>query len=88
MGVTLNFPSAMKLISLLSAAALLALGVSAFDLTFSAPVMGSYAAATAVLVALGAVRDYTPRRSYWEPGRGRTTRFPAAPARRAERLAA
>ena len=78
----------MKIISLLSATALLGFGVAALALSFSAPVMGSYAAAVSILVLLGAVRDYTPRRSSWEPGRGRTTRFPAATARRAERLAA
>jgi hypothetical protein len=79
----------MKLISILSATALVGLGVSAFALSFSAPAFGTYAASASLLVVLGAVRDYTPRRSYWEPGHGRTTRFPAAPARRQiERLAA
>ncbi len=70
----------MKLISLLSAAAVLGLGVSALAASFSAPAFGIYAAAASVLVGLGAVRDYSPRRSYWEPGSARVTRFPSAPA--------
>ena len=78
----------MKLISLLSAAALLGLGVFALDLSLSAPVLGSYAAAASILVLLGVVRDYSPRRSSWEPGRARVTRFPSAPIRTVERLAA
>lgn len=78
----------MKIISFLSAAAVLGLGVSALAATFGAPSLGSYAAAASVLVVLGAVRDYSPRRSYWEPGRATVTRFPSAPARSAARLAA
>jgi hypothetical protein len=86
--VTINVPSAMKLISLLSAAAFLALGVSLLALNFGAPAVGSYAAAASVLVLLGAVRDYTPRRSCWEPGRTSAARFPSASAGQPERLAA
>jgi Mn2+/Fe2+ NRAMP family transporter len=78
----------MKLIPFLSAAAFLALGVSLLALSLGAQAVGSYATAAAVLVLLGAVRDYTPRRSCWEPGRARTARFPSAPAGRSERLAA
>jgi len=78
----------MKIISFLSAAALVVLGVSAFALSFSAPAIGSYAAAASLLVVIGAVRDYSPRAARWEPGRNRVSRFPAAPARRTERLAA
>lgn len=78
----------MKLISFLSAAAFLGLGVSVFALSINAHVLGSYAAAASLLVLLGAVRDYSPRRSYWEPGRVGTVRFPTAPAGRVDRLAA
>jgi hypothetical protein len=86
--INLNASSAMKLISLLSAAALLGLGVFALDLSLSSHVLGSYAAAASILVVLGAVRDYAPRRSAWEPGRGNVTRFPSAPVRDPARLAA
>lgn len=78
----------MKLISYLSAAAFAGLGVSLFALPFSAAAIGSFGAAASVLIVLGAVRDYSPRRSYWEPGQARTTRFPTAPARPSDRLAA
>jgi hypothetical protein len=78
----------MKLISFLSAAAVLGLGVFALDLSLSAYVLSSYAVATSILVVLGVVRDYSPRRSYWEPGRSNVTRFPSAPARQMARLAA
>lgn len=78
----------MKLISFLSAAAFLGLGVSVFALSINAHVLGSYAAAASLLVLLGAVRDYSPRRSYWEPRQARTVRFPTAPAGRVDRLAA
>lgn len=78
----------MKLISFLSAAAFLGLGVSLLALPFSAGALASYAAAASALVVLGAVRDYTPRRSYWEPGQARTTRFPSSPAGSTQRLAA
>ena len=78
----------MKLISLLSAAALLGLGVFALDLSLSAFVLGSYAATASIFVVLGVVRDYSPRRSCWEPGPSNTTRFPSTPAREVDRLAA
>ena len=78
----------MKLISFLSAAAFLGLGVSAFALSVNAHVLESYAAAASVLVLLGAVRDYSPRRSYWEPRPASTVRIPTAPAGRVDRLAA
>jgi len=87
-GVTINSPSAMKLISFLSAAAFIALGVSLLALSLGASAVGSYATAASTLVVLGAVRDYTPRRSCWEPGRTGTARFPSAPAGHSERLAA
>lgn len=78
----------MKLISLLSAAALLGLGVFALDLSFSAHVLSSYAAAASILVVLGAVRDYSPRRAYWEPAPAGVTRFPSTPVTPPARLAA
>ena len=78
----------MKHISFLSAAAFLGLGVFAVALSVNAHVLGSYAAASSLLVLLGAVRDYSPRRSYWEPRPAGTVRFPAAPAGRVDRLAA
>ena len=78
----------MKTISFLSAAAFVALGVSFLAASFSASALGSYAAAASVLIVLGAVRDYSPRRSYWEPGQARTTRFPAAATQASDRMAA
>ena len=78
----------MKLITFLSAAALAGLGVSLLALIVSAQSLGGFAATASVAVLLGAVRDYTPRRSSWEPGRARATPFPAAAARQTERLAA
>lgn len=77
----------MKIISLLSAAASLGLGVSLLALSLGAQPEGCYAATASMLVLLGAVRDYSPRRSAWEP-QGAITRFPSAPARHEERLAA
>ena len=77
----------MKLISLLAAAASLGLGVSLLALSLGAQPEGCYAATASMLVLLGAVRDYTPRRSAWEPRRA-IVRFPTAPARQVERLAA
>jgi len=77
----------MKIISFLSAAASLGLGVSLLALTLGAQPEACYAATASLLVLLGAVRDYSPRRAAWEPRRA-TVRFPTAPARREERLAA
>lgn len=78
----------MKLISFLSAAAVLALGVSLLAASLNAEATGSYAAAASLLIVLGAVRDYSPRRSYWEPGRSRAVRFPSARRTPDRRLAA
>lgn len=78
----------MKLISYLSAAAVLGLGVSALALSLNAPTLGIYAAAASVLVVLGVVRDYSPRRSVWEPGPARVTRFPVPTPHTSARLAA
>ena len=78
----------MKLISYLSAAAFVGLGVFLLALALDAGVLGSYAATASVLIVLGAVRDYSPRRSHWEPGQSRTTRFPASSDRPSDRLAA
>jgi hypothetical protein len=78
----------MKLITFLSAAAFLGLGVSLLALAFNPGAVGGFATTASVLVLLGAVRDYTPRRSCWEPQGASTTRFPTSPALQAERLAA
>jgi hypothetical protein len=78
----------MKLISFLAASATVGLALSALDLSFSAPALGTYATAASLLVVLGAVRDYRPRRAYWEPASARTTRFPGAAAPEGHRLAA
>ena len=77
----------MKIISFLSAAASLGLGVSLLALTLGAQPEACYAATASLLVLLVAVRDYSPRRSAWEP-RPAIARFPSAPARHVERLAA
>jgi hypothetical protein len=78
----------MKLITFLSAAALAGLGVSLLSLIFGAQSLGGFALTASVVVLLGAVRDYTPRRSYWEPRSALAARFPAAIAGRMDRLAA
>ena len=78
----------MKFISLLSAAGFIALGVSVIAASLNAEVTGIYAASAALLVALGAVRDYAPRAARWEPGQSRVTRFASAPVTPAGRLAA
>jgi len=77
----------MKIISFLSAAASLGLGVSLLAIAFGAQPESCYAATASVLVLLGAVRDYSPRRSAWEPRRA-IARFPSAPDGHVERLAA
>lgn len=77
----------MKLISFLSATALLGLGVSLLDLSRNAP-LGLYAATASVMILLGVVRDYTPRRAYWQPRGATLFQFPTSPARPLVRLAA
>ena len=67
----------MKLLSFLSATALLGLGVSLLDLTLNAH-LGLYAATASVLILVGVVRDYAPRRAYWQPRRAPLLHFPAA----------
>jgi len=79
-----SLSSVMKLISLLSVAALVGLGVSVLDFTFVAPPLGLYAVTACILFLLGVVRDYAPRRPYWQPRPSPLVRFPA----QAERLAA
>lgn len=76
----------MKLISFLSAAASLALGVSLVAASLNAESTGIYAGAASLLIALGAIRDYSPRAARWEPGR--SARFPSARPTPAHRLAA
>jgi len=83
-----NAASAMKLISYLSAAALLGLGASVLDLTASPVSLGLFAATASLLFLLGVVRDYAPRRPYWQPRRSELAQFPTTPARPMLRLAA
>jgi len=78
----------MKLIAFLTAAALTSLGVSLLALAFSAQSLGGFAVAASVVILLGAVRDYTPRRSCWEPHRNLAARFPSAFTGQVDRLAA
>jgi len=80
--------SVMKLISLLSVAALLGLGASILDLSVSAQSLGLYAATASVLFLLGVVRDYAPRRPYWHPQQDAPVPFPQTPNRADLRLAA
>lgn len=54
--------SAMKLISLLSAAALVGLGALFLDVS-----LGIFAATASILFLLSVIRDYAPRRPYWQP---------------------
>ncbi|MCX6945408.1 MAG: hypothetical protein WCL24_03660 [Verrucomicrobiota bacterium] len=78
----------MKLSSLLSTAALLALALSVLDLSLNAESLGLFAALASTLFLLGVVRDYAPRRPYWQPRHPALVPFPAPPARALERLAA
>ena len=54
----------MKLISLLSAAALAGLGASILEGTLNVSPLGGFALTTSVLFLLAVVRDYAPRRPY------------------------
>jgi hypothetical protein len=83
-----QLPPAMKLISFLSAASYLALGASVIAASLNAEATGIYAASAALLIVLGAIRDYSPRTARWEPSRSNVARFPAAAATPSERLAA
>ncbi|MDB6094671.1 MAG: hypothetical protein JWM32_2233 [Verrucomicrobia bacterium] len=78
----------MKLISLLSATALLGLGVSFLDFSANAQSLAVFGATASVLFLMGVVRDYAPRRPYWQPRAAAMVRFPSAPARSLTRLAA
>lgn len=78
----------MKLISFLSAAALLGLGAVILDLSVSSQSLGLYAVTASVLFLLGVVRDYAPRRRYWQPRDGTLVPFPHTPARQVSQLAA
>jgi len=84
---TVSTASVMKLISFLSAAALAGLAASVLDLSFQAH-LGLYAATASLLFLLGVVRDYAPRRPYWQPRGSAVLHFPPAPARPMDRLAA
>ncbi len=77
----------MKFISFLSATALIGLAASVLDLSFHAH-LGLYAATASVLFLIGVVRDYAPRRPYWQPRRISAVQFPTTPARQLDRLAA
>jgi hypothetical protein len=74
----------MKFLSFLSAAALVGLGVSILDLTFSAESLGVFAATASILFLLGVVRDYAPRRPYWQPASATVIHFPRRPAQVAQ----
>ncbi|MBS0662552.1 MAG: hypothetical protein JSR48_04765 [Verrucomicrobia bacterium] len=52
----------MKLISLLSAAALVGLVAFFFDVS-----LGIFATTASMLFLLSVIRDYAPRRPYWQP---------------------
>ncbi|MDB6168128.1 MAG: hypothetical protein JWM88_992 [Verrucomicrobia bacterium] len=69
----------MKLITLLSAAALVGLGVSILDLSLSVQSLGLFLATASVLFLLGVVRDYAPRRPYWQPAAEPAVHFPRRP---------
>ncbi len=58
---TMSELSVMKLISLLSAAALVGLGAFFFDVS-----LGIFAATASALFLLSVIRDYAPRRPYWQ----------------------
>ena len=78
----------MKLISLLSAAALLGLGASILDSSLNVSPLGAFAITTSVLFLLAVVRDYAPRRPYWQPSQAKVIHFPTRPARTMQRMAA
>lgn len=78
----------MKLISILTAAAVLGLGVSLLALSSNAEALGFYAAAASVLIVLGAIRDYTPRRPCWQPRSTAVVHFPPERAALTENRAA
>jgi membrane-bound ClpP family serine protease len=70
----------MKLISTLSAAALIGLGAFLLVLNANAQSMGLFSLTASVLFLLGVVRDYSPRRPYWQLSPVAVVRFPATPA--------
>lgn len=75
--MTTRVISAMKLITFLAATALAMLGTFTLALSDGRHALGLYAVGTALLLVLGAVRDYSPRRPLWEPrgyGRSAATR--------------
>ena len=78
----------MKLTSLLSAAAVLGLGVSLLAGSLNIQSLGAFAITTSVLFLLAVVRDYAPRRAYWQPSSGHVVRFPTRPAQVNQQMAA
>ena len=78
----------MKLISLLSAAALLGLGASILEGTLNISSLGAFAITTSALFLLAVVRDYAPRRPYWQLNQAKVVHFPTRPARVMQRMAA
>ncbi|HNC22784.1 MAG TPA: hypothetical protein PLU52_01160 [Opitutaceae bacterium] len=75
--------SVMKLISFLSAAALLGLGAFFFDVS-----LGIFAATASILFLLSVIRDYAPRRPYWQPRSENLVPFRRFPRQGAMPLAA
>jgi hypothetical protein len=77
----------MKLISFLSATALLGLAVlPVIQINAVAAVLFTLTASSLFLA--GVVRDYAPRRAYWEPRRAGLVQFPAMREVGSDRLAA
>lgn len=77
----------MKTTSLLIAA-LAGLAAVLLSLSIDLPSLGLFSATAALLFLIGVVRDYSPRRPYWQP-RAALVRFPSgAAARSTARLAA
>jgi len=74
--VTIQNITTMKLITILSCAALTGIGVFALAVLFGSHAIGSFSLAMMPLFLIGVVRDYTPRQPRWEMHR-RTSPFPA-----------
>ena len=78
----------MKFSSILSAAAVLGLGVSLLTSSLNVPSLGAFALTTSALFLLAVVRDYAPRRAYWQPSSSHVVRFPTRPAQMNQQRAA
>jgi|UniRef100_UPI0040490061 hypothetical protein len=77
----------MKLTKLFGIAALIGIGIFTTAVLFGTHATDSFALATIGLVLVGFVRDYTPRRTGWEP-RNRPVPFPVRQTAGALKLAA